>query len=73
MSIYIYNINWITIRIKSFYGTSKNAVKTQICIAITCDVYGHWIAGKGREGLEDALRGFEQKPHIFAYNKKRFQ
>ncbi len=42
-------------------------------ISITCDVYGHWIPGKGREGLEEALCGVVQQSHIIAYNKKRLQ
>ncbi len=48
-------------------------------ISITVDVYGHWIPGEGRKGLDEALLGaengenFVRKPHIFAYNKKRSQ
>jgi integrase len=40
-------------------------------ISITIDVYGHWIPGQGREGLEEALSGGAvctesvPKPHIF--------
>jgi integrase len=26
-------------------------------ISITVDIYGHWIPGEGRAGLEDALAG----------------
>ena len=26
-------------------------------IAITVDIYGHWIPGEGRKGLEEALAG----------------
>jgi len=47
-------------------------------VAITVDVYGHWIPGEGRAGLEDALTGSEKvvpnpvrKMHIFAYESKR--
>ena len=40
-------------------------------ISITVDIYGHWIPGMGREGLEEALLGGVRKPHIFAYNEKR--
>ena len=35
-------------------------------IAITVDIYGHWISGEGRFGLENALRGCTEiahKPH----------
>jgi integrase len=35
-------------------------------IAITVDIYGHWISGEGRFGLENALRGctkIAHKPH----------
>ena len=45
-------------------------------IAITIDVYGHWVAGEGRQGLEEALAGEEvvpkpvRQPHIFAYLKQ---
>jgi integrase len=46
-------------------------------IAITMDIYCHWIPGEGREGLEEALRGRVRKPnqksHIIAYHKKRLQ
>jgi integrase len=42
-------------------------------ISITVDIYGHWIPGKGREGLEDALLGGVQKSHIIAYEGKRPQ
>lgn len=40
-------------------------------ISMTVDVYGHWISGQGREGLEDALLGGVRKPHIFAYEQER--
>ncbi len=40
-------------------------------ISITCDVYGHWIPGKGREGLENALQGFVRDSHISAYPTKK--
>jgi integrase len=48
-------------------------------ISITVDIYGRWISGEGRDGLEDALLGPKhekdsvRKSHIFAYNKKRSQ
>jgi integrase len=42
-------------------------------ISITVDIYGHWIPGRGREGLEEALSGVVQRPHIIAYEKKRSQ
>ena len=42
-------------------------------ISITVDIYGHWIPGRGREGLEEALAGDVQKPHIIAYEEKRSQ
>jgi integrase len=42
-------------------------------IKITVDIYGHWIPGRGREGLEDALLGGVQKPHIIAYKQERSQ
>ena len=48
-------------------------------IAITMDIYCHWIPGEGRQGLEAALGGGDfvpnrvRKPHIFAYMKKRSQ
>ena len=42
-------------------------------IKITVDIHGHWIPGGGREGLEDALLGGVQKPHIIAYKHKRPQ
>jgi integrase len=57
-------------------GTSPKYVQEQLghaSIAITCDVYGHWIPGMGREGLEKALTGSEQTLHIAAYNAKRPQ
>jgi integrase len=40
-------------------------------ISITVDVYGHWIPGMGREGLEEALTCGVQKSHIIAYDEKR--
>jgi len=40
-------------------------------ISITVDIYGHWIPGMGRDGLEEALLGGVQKPHIFTYKEKR--
>ena len=40
-------------------------------ITITVDIYGHWIPGQGREGLEEALTG--GKSHISAYKEKRSQ
>jgi integrase len=39
-------------------------------IQTTIDVYGHWIPGEGREGLEDALTGIDRKMHISAYKKE---
>lgn len=42
-------------------------------ISITVDIYGHWIPGMGRDGLEEALLGDVQKSHIFAYKQKRPQ
>jgi hypothetical protein len=52
-------------------------------ISITMDVYCHWFAGEGRDGLDEALKGAQgacllvpnpgEKPHIFAYQKKRPQ
>jgi integrase len=39
-------------------------------IMMTVDIYGHWIPGKGREGLEDALLGLEQKSQKIANHKK---
>ena len=42
-------------------------------ISITVDIYGHWIPGMGRDGLEEALLGDVQKSHIFAYKQKRSQ
>jgi integrase len=39
-------------------------------ITMTVDIYGHWMPGKGREGLEEALLGRVRKRHILAYNKK---
>ena len=42
-------------------------------IMITVDIYGHWIPGKGREGLEDALLGSVQKSHKIAYKEKQLQ
>ena len=45
-------------------------------IAITMDIYWHWIPGEGRAGLEAALPGPEEAEssavpnlHIFAYKK----
>ena len=35
-------------------------------IMMTVDIYGHWIPGKGREGLEDALLGRVQKSQKIA-------
>jgi integrase len=32
-------------------------------IMMTVDIYGHWMPGKGREGLEEALLGVRQS-HI---------
>lgn len=42
-------------------------------IAITVDIYGHWIPGKGREGLEETLLGGVPELHISAYKEKRPQ
>jgi len=48
-------------------------------IAITMDIYCHWIPGEGRSGLEAALGGEKvvpnrvRKSHIIAYDKKRLQ
>jgi integrase len=39
-------------------------------IMMTVDIYGHWIPGKGRDGLEDALLGRVRKSHNFAQNEK---
>jgi len=36
-------------------------------IMMTVDIYGHWMPGKGREGLEDALLGVVRKRHISTY------
>lgn len=36
-------------------------------IMMTVDIYGHWIPGKGREGLEDALLGRVRNSHNFAH------
>jgi len=62
-------------------GVSPAYVQKQLghsSIAITVDVYGHWIPGEGRAGLEDALTGGGKvvpnpvrKMHIFAYESKR--
>lgn len=41
-------------------GISPMFVQKQLghsSIAITCDIYGHWIPGAGRKGLESALSG----------------
>jgi integrase len=40
-------------------------------ISITVDIYGHWIPGMGRDGLEDALLGDERKSHMATYKQKR--
>jgi len=40
-------------------------------IATTVDTYGHWVPGEGRAGLEDALLGTVQNPHISAYKENR--
>lgn len=37
-------------------------------IMMTVDIYGHWIPGKGREGLEEALLGSVRKSHKIAQN-----
>ena len=29
---------------------------------VTVDTYGHWIAGEGRQGLEEALSGSVRNP-----------
>jgi len=42
-------------------------------ISIKVDIYGHWIPGMGRDGLEEALLGGVQKLHIFAYNERQSQ
>ncbi|UCG81200.1 MAG: hypothetical protein JSV60_02660 [Desulfobacterales bacterium] len=42
-------------------------------ISITVDIYGHWVPGKGRDELEEALLGGVQKPYITAYQQKRPQ
>jgi integrase len=39
---------------------SPNYVQRQLghsSIAITVDIYGHWVPGRGREGLDEALLG----------------
>jgi integrase len=38
-------------------------------IAITVDLYGHWIPGEGRRGLEDALLGGDENRAKIAYNR----
>ena len=46
-------------------------------ISITVDIYGHWVPGEGRGGLEEALSGPKAVPdrvlpsHIIAYPKKK--
>lgn len=51
----------------------------QRSIAITMDIYCHWMPGEGRDGLEEALGGQNfvrnrvRKTHIIAYHKKRLQ
>lgn len=39
-------------------------------ISITVDVYGHWISGEGRNGLEEALKPSVQESHIIAYEQE---
>jgi integrase len=41
-------------------GMSPAYVQKQLghsSIAITVDIYGHWVTGEGRKGLEAALAG----------------
>jgi integrase len=41
-------------------GMSPAYVQRQLghsSISITVDIYGHWVPGEGRAGLEDALAG----------------
>jgi integrase len=39
-------------------------------IMVTVDIYGHWVPGKGREGLEEALLGVVRKRHFLAPKPK---
>jgi hypothetical protein len=60
---------WIkqNLRIKAFYGTSENAVKTQIWIAITVYVLAAIV--KKRLGLECPLYSFLQILSVTAFEK----
>ncbi len=64
-------------------GVSPAYVQKQLghsSISMTVDIYGHWIPGEGRAGLEAALKGGEnveytqkvvRKLRIFAYKNER--
>jgi len=60
---------WITqhLRIKRFYGTSANAVKTQICIAVS--VYVLVAIVKKRLGLQALLYTLLQVPSVTLFEK----
>jgi hypothetical protein len=60
---------WIKqhLRIKAFYGTSENAVKTQIWIAVSVYVLGH-RAQTARAGGKSAPNPTDSQPHAFREN-----
>jgi integrase len=73
---YIMNLRHTYASILLMANKSPAYVKEQLghsSIAITVDIYGHWIPGKGREGLDEALLGGVPKLHISAYKEKRSQ
>ena len=37
-------------------------------ISITVDIYGHWVSGEGRNGLDEALQARQKSPNIYVQN-----
>jgi IS4 transposase len=63
---------WIKqhLRIKAFYGTSENAVKTQIWIAVS--VYGWWRSCAKRLDLEASLDQILQIFSLHAFRENAY-
>ena len=37
-------------------------------ISITVDIYGHWVSGEGRNGLDEALQARQKSPNTYVQN-----
>ena len=37
-------------------------------ISITVDIYGHWVSGEGRNGLDEALQARQKSPNTYVRN-----